>query len=261
MTQLDPSTRRALLAVDDPPRGVQDRIYRAIVTAGGPPEGSEGDPGSGGLGSGDPGSGGLGSGDPGSGGAAMDVGFAAKVVGATIGLTSAGVALLALTSMGIRAINRTEPAQDRVAVDDRSGGAREHTSVGAQPDPLESATTSAVLEPSSAILPDESEHEPSATTASEPSSPSASPSSTLEAELALMKEAREAVSPATKLAALERHRDQFSAGVLADEREVLRVETLCALGRTAEAEVIAAAFIAAKPSNPLRSRVEPACSK
>lgn len=240
MNQIDDHTRRALLAVDDPPHGMQDHIYRSIVTGGGPPEGSQGDPGSGG---------------PSSSGGAMDVGFAAKVVGATIGMTSAGVALLALTGMGIRAMNPVEPARDRVAIEDRRASEPTTASDAIQPDPLELAVaTSAAIESTSPSL---LEPKPSATTESEP----ANPSTTLEAELALMKEAREAASPTEKLAALERHRDEFAAGVLADEREVLRVETLCALGRGDEAEQIAAAFIAAKPSNPLRSRVEPACSK
>jgi hypothetical protein len=84
---------------------------------------------------------------------------------------------------------------------------------------------------------------------------------TLEAELALMQAARDANSPAAKLELLERHARAFERGVLADEREVLRVETECALGRVAEAEARAAAFVAAKPSHPLRSRVESACKK
>jgi hypothetical protein len=49
--------------------------------------------------------------------------------------------------------------------------------------------------------------------------------------------------------------------MLADERELLRVETLCALGRTSEANTVAETFLNAHPSSPLRSRIEAACQK
>jgi hypothetical protein len=236
MTQLDDTTRRALLAVDDPPRGMQEHIYRAIMAGGPPPDGGHGEPGFGG---------------PASGGA-MDVGFAAKVVGATIGMTSAGLALLMLTSAGIRAVNRAERERERVVVEDRRAGESKPASAVVESDPLEA--TSVAIEPTPAIVARE-DREPSATTDSEPESPS----STLEAELALMKQAREARSPAVTLALLEQHRDEFTDGVLTDEREVMRIEALCALGRADEAEQAAALFVAAKPAHPLRSRVEPAC--
>lgn len=235
MTQLDDTTRRALLAVDDPPRGMQERVYRAIM-AGGPPDGGQGETGSGG---------------PASGGA-MDVGFAAKVVGATIGMTSAGLALLVLTSAGIRAVNRVEPERERVAIEDRRAGESKPTNAVVESDLPEA--TSVAIEPATTTV-EREDREPSATTDSEPESPS----STLEAELALMKQAREAKSPAATLALLEQHRSEFANGVLTDEREVMRIEALCALGRGDEAEQAAAVFVAAKPAHPLRSRVEPAC--
>jgi type IV secretory pathway VirB10-like protein len=240
MTQLDDHTRRMLLAVDDPPSGMQDRIYRAIVVGGGPPDGSAGDAGAGAGGGGLVSSG------------ALDVGFAAKVVGATIGLTSAGVALLALTGMGIRAMNPVEPSKDRVVVEERSAGESKRASTAVEPEPIEPpAVTTVAVEPTPPPEP-----QPSATTAEAEPAPSGS---TLEAELAVMAQAREAKSPKDKLAALEQHRDEFRDGVLADEREVMRIEALCALGRVDEAEQAAATFIAAKPKHPLRSRVDPAC--
>ncbi len=76
-----------------------------------------------------------------------------------------------------------------------------------------------------------------------------------------MKLARGSSNPKAALRALEQHRDEYPDGVFAAEREVLRVESLCALGRTAEAKTVAVAFIAGFPSNPLRSRVDPACPK
>jgi hypothetical protein len=237
MKQLDEHTRTMLLAVDDPPVGMQERIYRAITVAGGPPEGSGGDPGTGGPGFGGP----------------MDVVFAAKVVGATIGMTSAGVALLALTSMGIRAMNPVEPTRDRVTVVDRSADEPGSATAAVEAAPLELESSTVATEPTSPI-PD---RQSIATSPSEPQSVASA--STLEAELALIQDARAAESPSKRLAALEQHRDEFRDGVLADEREVMRIEALCALGRVDQAEQAAALFVAAKPAHPLRSRVEPAC--
>jgi hypothetical protein len=88
----------------------------------------------------------------------------------------------------------------------------------------------------------------------------ASPAPTLEAELALLEAARGA-APAAALAVLVRHRVEFEHGVLADEREVLRVESLCARGRVSDAESVASTFSRTRPSSPLRSRIEPACKK
>src|SRR5690606_34384440 len=85
------------------------------------------------------------------------------------------------------------------------------------------------------------------------------PDTTIEAELALMKTARSSDDHERALAALDRHRREFATGVFAAEREGLRVEHLCALGRADEARTVAAAFIARHPANPLRARVDPAC--
>ncbi|MFV8755451.1 hypothetical protein ACNOYE_33295 [Nannocystaceae bacterium ST9] len=245
MTQLDERTRRALLAADDPPRGMQDRIYRAIVVGGGPPAGGEGEP-----------SGGAGLDLPLASGGGFEFAFAAKVVGATIGLTSSGLVVLALAGAGIRAIDRPEPAHVAVEARTHDEPSAASTSEPPRPPTQEDATTIVAVEPSSA-----GDDEPVATTTIRtPSEPAAS-GSTLEAELALIEAARAATDPADILAALERHRDEFPSGVLADEREVMRIEALCGLGRIADAERVAAAFVAAKPSHPLRSRVEPACPK
>jgi hypothetical protein len=99
---------------------------------------------------------------------------------------------------------------------------------------------------------------PSTAPRDKPSEPSPAP--TLEAELALLEQARRS-APSDALRALEQHRQQFEHGMLADEREALRVETLCALGRAAEATTAAESFLAANPQSPLRSRLEPACKK
>jgi hypothetical protein len=258
--QLDDATRRALLAGQDPPRGAQERVLRAILAAGPPGDGG----GEGGeLGGGELGGGELGGGElgqvAGAGGRALELGFAAKVVGTTIGLTAAGLVTLALASAGVRSLRTDAPVSARPS-------AREHAPA---PAPLAAAEPKAVPDPPTLVTPtsessessESSEPSAKSITTSVPVEPKSITTTSLEAELALMQDARAAQAPAARLALLERHAREFAGGVLADEREVLRVETLCALGRVGDAEVRAAAFVAANPSHPLRSRVEPACEK
>ncbi|GEM_PF-1152741 len=62
----------------------------------------------------------------------------------------------------------------------------------------------------------------------------------LSAELELIRAARTASSPTATLALLARHREAFPHGQLVDERELIRLEVLCALGRTGDAQHSAA---------------------
>lgn len=235
--QLDPHTREALSALDQPPPGVEDRLFAAILQRTG--------------GGGDGG---------GSGGGASEstLAYAAKVVGATLGLTAAGFALVAASAVGVRSLRDT-PERPSAAITSPADVTAANTDSASQtPIALEPAPVDAddPLEPAPAPVGQASAPAP------KPGNPTTSeaPAPTLEAELALLALARKA-APDAALAALERHRVEFEHGVLADEREVLRVETLCALGRASEAEAIASTFLAAHPSSPLRSRIEPACKK
>jgi hypothetical protein len=236
MTQLDPHTRQALCALDQPPPGVEDRVFAAIsaATGGGGGGGSDG------------------------GGTGLPIGgestlaYAAKVVGATLGLTAAGFALVAASAVGIRS-TRSSP-QPHVAA---------APAVVAAPNieaPPTTADTLAPTEPE--IQPAIDETDPPLVRERNTDAPKPAPAAapTLEAELALLELARSS-APKEALAALERHRVEFQHGMLADEREVLRVETLCALGRASEAQTAAAEFLAGKPNSPLRSRLEPTCKK
>ncbi|MFO7567992.1 MAG: hypothetical protein R6X02_35450 [Enhygromyxa sp.] len=242
MTQLDDYTRRALCAADQPPPGVEERILAAILgPVGGPPEG-------GGAGTPPaPGSGGFGS---------LTLVHAAKIVGATLGLTAGGVALLAVTAAGVRSLpeQRSEPGHARVEapLEQREVG----PSADAVEPPNEAESTKEIIE--AAPPPAPVARSVSSQEASKPAA--AEPGSTIEAELALMQTARGSKDHERALAALERHRREFASGVFAAEREVLRVEHLCALGRIREAEAIADKFVVRHPDHPLRSRVEPACS-
>jgi hypothetical protein len=251
MTQLDQHTREALCALDHPPPGVEDRLLAAILQA----TGGGGD--GGGDGDGDGGGDGGGSQLPVGGESALA--YAAKVVGATLGLTAAGFALVAVSAVGVRSLRGT-PERAATAVTSSANVAAPST------DSTPEIPATSAPEPEAGS--DELEHEvdeggPDPASAREPSGASKSalapsPAPTLEAELALLDVARSA-APRAALAALEQHRVEFEHGMLADEREVLRVETLCALGRMSEAEAVAASFLTARPSSPLRSRIEAAC--
>jgi hypothetical protein len=229
MNQLDDQTRRALCAADQPPPGVEDRIFSAIMGgAGGPGDG-------GGSGAG------LGQ---------STIVYAIKVVGATLGLAAGGIGLLAVTAGVVRERN-AEPRDPSVQIE-------------AAAEPELSAVAAADHQPEPALEPEQdTSPEPASPAVSRPrparATPATASDSTLEAELALMQVARASADPKQALATLEQHRKQFAAGVFAAEREVLRVEQLCALGRVGEARAIAAAFLAKHPDNPLRSRVDPAC--
>jgi hypothetical protein len=250
MTQLDHQTREALCALDQPPPGVEDRLFAAILQTTG--------------GGGDIGGGDIGGGD--GGGSQLPIGgesalaYAAKVVGATLGLTAAGFALVAASAIGVRSLRTperataaiTSPSDIAMPSTDSTPETRETLpSFEPEPEP-EPDAGSDEIEPDSAPP-----REPSDTSSSNEAS---TPAPTLEAELALLELARHA-APREALAALERHRVEFQHGMLADEREVLRVETLCALGRASEAQTIAQSFLADRPDSPLRSRLEPACKK
>lgn len=248
MNQLDDYTRRALCAADQPPPGVEDRVLAAILG----PIGGPGPDGGGGLTGGTGPGGALGS---------STLVHAVKIVGTTLGLAAGGVALLAITAAGVR------------AVPDRGSQPQASARVDAPIERREPSTVAAVeaeaeleAEPLEAPMLADAEPAPAAgvsrpAVGQAPSKPATvAPEATIEAELALMKTARTSKDHELALATLDRHRREFATGVFAAEREVLRVEHLCALGRTDEAETVAAAFVARHPANPLRSRVDPACA-
>jgi hypothetical protein len=242
MTQLDDYTRRALCAADQPPPGVEDRILAAILgPVGGPPP-------DGGMSSG-AGSGAIGQ---------STLVYAVKVVGATLGLAAGGVALLAVTAAGVREFSDSAPRQAsaRVEVPAKQLEARTTAAVAPSAEPVnEFAAVEAPEAPkASESVPAKTPSKPA------PAEPEPVSENTIEAELALMKIVRASKDHERALSMLDRHRREFAAGVFAAEREVLRVEHLCALHRTDEAEAIAETFIAQYPDNPLRSRVDPACN-
>jgi len=86
--------------------------------------------------------------------------------------------------------------------------------------------------------------------------------STLAAETALLQRAQSALAagdPGAALARLGEHREGFGDGVLAREREALRVTALCDAGRREDSRAAAAAFIREHPRSMLAERVQGVC--
>lgn len=76
-------------------------------------------------------------------------------------------------------------------------------------------------------------------------------------EVAAIDRARTAMSddPEAALAELEAYRRDFAGGALAQEAEVLRIESLARSGRADQAREAATVFLAAHPDSPLAARV------
>jgi len=92
---------------------------------------------------------------------------------------------------------------------------------------------------------------------------SASPTSDLARERALLDLARESAGhgePAVVLAQTEQHRTQFPQGKLSEEREALAIRALLALGRAGEARDRARAFQLAHPNSMLLPVIDSALS-
>lgn len=89
----------------------------------------------------------------------------------------------------------------------------------------------------------------------------AAPADGLQAELALVRAAHDALRagrPDVALERMEQHRRDFPAGALAEERDALRVSAICALGR-ADAATEARTFLASHPESPFVARIRDAC--
>jgi hypothetical protein len=78
-----------------------------------------------------------------------------------------------------------------------------------------------------------------------------------ETEVALITAAENAMpsDPATALSLAERHAAKFPSGQLVEEREVLAIEALAALGRADDATARAESFLGRNPHTPYRARV------
>jgi hypothetical protein len=91
-----------------------------------------------------------------------------------------------------------------------------------------------------------------------PGQPPAPPAMQLEDELRLLSRARRALAtdPAQALALTRTHAASFTAGRLAEERELIAITALLALGRAGDADARARVFRAAHPASPHLRRVD-----
>jgi hypothetical protein len=249
MVELNEVTRRALLAREGPPASARAEILAGLRTRIGGPGGPD-DPGD----LGDPELGG-GESVPFDGGAiaGAQIAWAAKIVGATLGLAAAGVLALELGALAVRS-PRDEPAPVRAQVDDEAPKL-------AVVEPGQTAAEAAAPEQPLAVTSNETvaPREPPATTRSE----ATKLDSTLAAELVLVRAAKQlrADDPEAAFAKLELHRKRFPDGSLAPEREAMRVELLCTLGRHAAAAEARAHFLEHHGDSPLRARVLASCEQ
>jgi hypothetical protein len=245
MIELDEATRRALLAREGPPPSARAEILTGLRTRLGGPGGSD-----------DPGEPELGGGEsmPVDGGAAAgaQIAWAAKVVGATLGLAAAGLLTIKVGAVAIDSL-RGEPAPEHAPA---LGKASTNPPVVAPEQPIDEP---APPEQPFAAPSIDAAPVAAATSRSEPSEAE----STLAAELALVRAAKQLRpdDPEAALSKLDLHRERFPDGSLAPEREAMRVELLCALGREAAFTEARANFLQHHADSPLRARVLASCDE
>ena len=203
--------------------------------------------------------------------------FYAKVIAVTVMLAAAVLLTLKFVGVGVTALTdqARQPAMEapyQGAGNSEGGQAVEGTPPTPAPrrvvrGPVEHAV---VVEPEpEPEVPAVAEPPPVATPPirhKAPAAPSARAPTTaedLQAELALIKRARDAEQrqrPAEGLAALAEHARRFPRGTLADERRVMKAELLCASGRTAEARALVRRFERQRAGSALAGRMSAVCS-
>jgi hypothetical protein len=203
MLELDETTRRALSQRYGPTPDAQARVLTGLrSTLSGPlgPGGGEGAPPSAGP----------------SGGVGQAV-WIAKICAATAGLTGGGLLVLKLGATVLAGSDERDAAEVPAKIEAPTLDRESMSPPAASEAPAEPATPAPVAVPIQT-----------------PTKPRTNATgSTLAAELALLDAAERIRSsdPEAALARLEQHRKDFPTGALAPERERLRLEVSCALGR------------------------------
>jgi hypothetical protein len=251
MVEHDELMRQAvagLRASRTPTPGAQDRVFAALeLQLGGPPGGF--DP-SGGAGGGGAGAGG-GSAAAGTSSTVVSVGWVAKVVGATVGLTGGGLLLVWTGASALQpSSGDRESVRDEVTVTDT-------VDVGDVRLLEDEAGLPAADEPAISVVPG-ARAKPRTADALEPIVLQ-QPTDTLSAELELLSAAKRASTPSAALALLEQHASEYPNGTMASEREALAVVALCQLDRTEEARARTRVLIAQRPSLPLLHHMRDEC--
>lgn len=206
MLEFDEATRRALIQRYGPTPDAQARVLAELRSTLGGPLGPE--------------PGGGGEGGPPIGGAPGGTGqvvWITKICAATAGLTGAGLLVLKLGASVLSSSDEREEVREAEATVEVRTPAREPPRTTAAPDPPLQRDA-----PSPTPMPVQSPTKRS-TDAS---------GSTLAAELVLLDGAKRIQSsdPKAALVLLDQHQQKFPTGVLAPERELLRLEVSCALG-------------------------------
>lgn len=228
-----------------PPDGHADRMADAVTDAffgGAPPDG-------------DGSTGGDGGGDTASPDVPVDA--ASPVSPSLSGYTVAGVVAAAAVG-GVLYLSQPDATSPETTTPSTTQSAPSSPSAVAPATAAPSSTTSAVEAlptASPSALPTSAQPPPSPTTLpSATATPSASPPS----EISLLRDAQTALgsNPQQALTLCQQHATLYPAGALSQEREVIVIEALVRLGRTAEAKSRATAFIAAHPGSTHTRRLE-----
>jgi hypothetical protein len=210
MLELDETTRRALSQRYGPTPDAQARVLAELRSTLGGPLG----PDTGGEGASPTGGPPTGTGQ---------VVWIAKICAATAGLTGAGLLVLKLGASVL-----SSPELERDPSESESGAKVE------APAPAREPPAPAVPEPPTGLDAPSSVASPVPAPVQIPTKRrSNAAGSTLAAELALLDGAKRIRSsdPEAALVRLDQHQREFPTGALAPEREAMRVEVLCALGR------------------------------
>jgi hypothetical protein len=171
--------------------------------------------------------------------APVTIGWVAKVIGATAGLTVAGLLLL---RVGVGALQTTtvegEPHREQRSVSDT--GKVGDTSAR-DDDAGEPVVETVPVNVAGTAVPAKPIVKPRELAATD----------TLAAELALVGAAKRASTPDAALVLLDQHAREYPNGAMVSEREALAVVALCQVDRTDEARARARVLIAARPGLPL----------
>lgn len=256
MVELDEATRKALSELYGPSAAARAQVLTNLRAQLGSPGGPDGSNGSAGSGT-DPGPPTPVASTAGSATTGQAL-WVAKIVAATLGLTGAGLLALTLGAKAIQSAEQTSPLPSPALA---AAAAPPVTEFEAPPPPPHLEEPTRPSEPPRSTSSDPSPPRTRTRASPERQAPSATHESELNAELALIRGAKQlqARAPDQALVRLEQHAREFPQGQLALEREVLRIELNCALGRPEQARSLARAFSATADPR-LRARVEASCA-
>jgi len=187
--------------------------------------------------------------------------WSAKVVAITLAL--AGVGILAVRGSVLAARALAPPPSPRPTVAEPATPATLVPSPERPPERVGPPSPASMATPASTPpSPSPAPTNPAAVvprpSRSDSSGPEPASPDSLAAELALVESAR-AADPAAALELLEHHAQRFPAGALATERELLIVESLCALGRLDQARARAGTFARTHPASPQLTKLRTVC--